>query len=128
MNKGQMNGLGCKNDETRSMKLCYATKGTRIRVYDDGNLSPSSDDWAEINVLQDMINNCETINTYEKTATYGLVDVVVIVVILLVVVVVEAVAVEVIMVVITVDDISFLICVKIEMVIKECMLTLNNSK
>ena len=76
MNKGQMRGLGCDNDETRSMKLCFAKRGTRILVYDDGNLSPSSDDWAEINVLQDMINNCETINTYERTATYGVVSVV----------------------------------------------------
>ena len=71
-----MRGLGCDNDETRSMKLCFAKRGTRILVYDDGNLSPSSDDWAEINVLQDMINNCETINTYERTATYGVVNVV----------------------------------------------------
>ena len=75
MNKGQMRDLGCDNDETRSMKLCFAKRGTQILVYDDGNLSPSSDDWAEINVLQDMINNCETINTYERTATYGVVNV-----------------------------------------------------
>ena len=71
-----MQGLGCDNDETRSMKLCFAKRGTRILVYDDGNLSPSSDDWTEINVLQDMNNNCETINTYERTATYGVVNVV----------------------------------------------------
>ena len=76
MNKGQMRGLGCDNDETRSMKLCFAKRGTRIIVYDDGNLSPSNDDWTEINVLQDMNYNCETINTYEKTATYGVVNVV----------------------------------------------------
>ena len=71
-----MRGLGCDNDETRSMKLCFAKRGTRILVYDDGNLSPSSDDWTEVNVLQDMNNNCETINTYERTATYGVVSVV----------------------------------------------------
>ena len=68
-----MRGLGCDNDETRSMKLCFAKRGTRILLYDDGNLSPSNDDWAEINVLQDMNNNCETINTYEITRTYGVV-------------------------------------------------------
>ena len=61
---------GCENDEARSMRVCGAKAGTRIRVYDDP-YHRRNDDWTEILVKQDLIDNCETIDTFEEDKTYG---------------------------------------------------------
>ena len=61
---------GCENDEARSMRVCGAKAGTRIRVYDDP-YHQRNDDWTEILVKQDLIDNCETIDTFEEDKTYG---------------------------------------------------------
>ena len=48
------------------MRVCYAKKGTKIFVYDDGKNRYYKDDWAEIDVKEDM-EDCETISHFEET-------------------------------------------------------------
>ena len=66
---------GCPNDEARSMKVCFATKATKIRVFDDSKYRFSKDDWTEIYVRWDM-KGCETISHFEITKTYSALNVV----------------------------------------------------
>ena len=61
---------GCENDEARSMRVCYAKKGTKIFVYDDGKNRSYKDDWAEIDVKNNM-ESCETISHFEETRDYN---------------------------------------------------------
>ena len=65
---------GCQNDAARSMRVCGAKAGTRIRIYDDPH-HRRHDDWTEILVKKDMVDNCETIDTFEKDKTYGNINV-----------------------------------------------------
>ena len=67
--------LGCKNDKAKSMQLCEVKKGTVVYVYDDGYARKEKDDYARIEVLQD-ITGCQTIGTFEQTRTWGKVQVV----------------------------------------------------
>ena len=65
-NKDSFRGAGCDNDEARSMQICNAQKDTEIWVYDDGNLRDYTDDYAQIKVLENIID-CLTINTFERS-------------------------------------------------------------
>ena len=81
---------GCKNDNARSMSICYATKGTVIIVYDDGHLhaadtvnhgsiwsaqqhSTSAD--STIIKVEGNLSGCESISTFERTQKVGNVSV-----------------------------------------------------
>ena len=69
-----MKAIGCENDEARSMRICYAPAGIRIRIYDNGDLDGKNDDWAEITVLRDMCagkecSTCVTIGKFEFEKT-----------------------------------------------------------
>ena len=63
------NPYGCDNDETRSLKITKAKKGTKITVYD----SPSGkldDDYYKINILKD-ITVPMIVSSYEKSMNNG---------------------------------------------------------
>ena len=60
---------GCANDKAKSIRICYAKQGTKVRVY-AGNPNPSADG-AEIYADKDMGNKCETINKFEESKWYG---------------------------------------------------------
>ena len=60
---------GCANDKSKSMRICFATQGSKVRVY---AVEPNpSADGAEIYVDKDMRNKCETINKFEENKLYG---------------------------------------------------------
>ena len=60
---------GCANDKAKSMRICYAKQGTKVRVY-GGKPNPSADG-AEIYVDKDMGNKCEIIIKFEESKWYG---------------------------------------------------------
>ena len=64
--------IGCGNDRARSMQICHAKRETTIRVYDGETASSNNGAWAEVYILKDLEygDDCETISTFEKTATY----------------------------------------------------------
>ena len=64
---------GCQNDEARSMRVCGAKAGTRIRVYDDP-YHRRNDDWSEIFVKEDMNDTCDTVATFQISWTFGKID------------------------------------------------------
>ena len=85
-----MKALGCENDEARSMKICYVPGSIKITVYDDGENrgfwddkcsrfewffgcqhERVSDDFAVVSVWGDIHDDCLTIDTFEKSKTYG---------------------------------------------------------
>ena len=59
----------CPNDEARSISICYAIKGTKITVFDNPDLK-KNDDWTTIEV-EETLNRCYTIGTFEKTQRVG---------------------------------------------------------
>ena len=59
---------GCGNNMANSMKLCYAKKGTKVRVYDvtpDPGVKGS-----EIYAVRDMGNRCQTIDKFLESKLY----------------------------------------------------------
>ena len=62
--------IGCGNDRVQSMQICHAKRETTIRVYDGESPSSNNGAWAEVYILKDLEDDCETISTFEKTATY----------------------------------------------------------
>ena len=60
---------GCTNDDARSMLICYATKGTKITVFNDGHIQKWND-WTTIEV-EKTFSGCLTIGTFEKTQKVG---------------------------------------------------------
>ena len=60
---------GCANDKAKSMRICYAKQGTKVRVY-AGKPNPSVKG-AEIYANKNMGNKCETINNFEESKWYG---------------------------------------------------------
>lgn len=57
----------CKNDEAKSMVLTgYFKKGTKIFLYDDPH-GKQSDDWFEVESLQDMAHVRYVIATFEHS-------------------------------------------------------------
>ena len=59
---------GCENDMANSMKLCYAKKGTKVRVY-AGKPKPGVKG-SEIYVDRDMGNRCQTIDRFMVSKLY----------------------------------------------------------
>ena len=59
---------GCGNDMANSMKLCYAKKGTKVRVY-AGKPKPGVKG-SEIYVDRDMGNRCQTIDRFMVSKLY----------------------------------------------------------
>ena len=60
---------GCANDKAKSLRICFAKRGTKVRVY-AGKPNPSANG-AEIYIEKDMGNRCETINKFEESKLYG---------------------------------------------------------
>ena len=60
---------GCGNNMARSMTLCFAKKGTKVRVY-PAKPKPGVKG-AEVYADKDMGNKCETINKFEESKWYG---------------------------------------------------------
>ena len=59
--------LNCKNDDAKSMTLMgYFKKGTKILLFDDPG-GKRSDDWFEVEFLQDMVNVRYVIPTFEES-------------------------------------------------------------
>ena len=64
---------GCATNMARSMTICFAKKGTKIRVYP--NIPKPGAKGAEVYVDKDMGNKCETIYTFDESKWYGVVEV-----------------------------------------------------
>ena len=60
---------GCANDMARSMTICFAKKGTKVRVYP--NRPKPGVKGAEVYADKDMGNKCETIYNFEESKCYG---------------------------------------------------------
>ena len=59
---------GCGNDRAKSMKLCYAKKGTKVSVY-PGKPKPGKQG-SEIYADRDMGNRCQTIDNFMDSKLY----------------------------------------------------------
>ena len=59
---------GCPNDKAKSMKLCYAKKGTKVRVY-PSRPKPGVQG-SEIYVDRDMGNRCQTVDRFMESKVY----------------------------------------------------------
>ena len=60
---------GCANDRARSMTICFAKKGTKVRVYPK-KPNPGVKG-VEVYANKDMGNKCETIYNFEESKWYG---------------------------------------------------------
>ena len=59
---------GCGNNMANSMKLCYAKKDTKVRVYD---VTPYPGvKGSEIYAVRDMGNRCQTIDNFMDNKLY----------------------------------------------------------
>ena len=75
-------GRGCENDAAEAMEICGARKGTKVSLYDTGELKKvgtdeNDDDVLEVFVKQTMpADYCEFFETFEKDGetTYLLIN------------------------------------------------------
>ena len=56
---------GCNNDKAQSMLVCHAVTGTKITVFDDGNMKESSGSRLTITVISDLGNYCATVPSFD---------------------------------------------------------------